>query len=331
MIARSGLGAVLARVPTWSGVLVLTYHRIGTPGGRVHDPALWSATQEAFDDQLRYLARNSDVVSGDELPAALAARHGRHVALTFDDGYRDNYELAYPLLRAHRLSATFFLATGFIDRPRVAWWDEISWIVRSSPRAGIDAGEWLASPVHWGDGDRAPAVDRLVQRYWSVPAARGEAYVDWLASAGETGRADPAAAADTWLTWDMVREMRAGGMAFGAHTVDHPLLARCTPQRQTAEIGGSVARVSEQLGEPVSLFAYPVGGRSTFDAITRACLREAGITHAFSFYGGHHRAGQRDPLDIPRAFVAPTVAPQRFRARVLMPQVFARPLPEPVA
>jgi O-antigen/teichoic acid export membrane protein/peptidoglycan/xylan/chitin deacetylase (PgdA/CDA1 family) len=324
---RTGLGSILARVPAWRGVLVLTYHRIGSPDGGVHDPALWSTTQEQFDAQLRFLARHVDVVSGDELPDVLAQRRGRHVALTFDDGYRDNYELAYPVLRSHGLPATFFLPTGFLDRPHVAWWDEISWIVRSSPREAIDADGWLPAPVRLGAGDRGPAARALVERYWSLPAARAEAYVDWLARACGTGRADPAAAASTWMTWEMVREMRAGGMAFGAHSVDHPVLARCTGAAQAREIGGSVARVRDQLGEPVSLFAYPVGARGTFDDTTRARLRDAGITHAFSFYGGHRRPGGQDPLDIPRAFVGPAISPARFRARVTLPQVFARPLP----
>jgi O-antigen/teichoic acid export membrane protein/peptidoglycan/xylan/chitin deacetylase (PgdA/CDA1 family) len=328
-LERTGLGSILARVPAWRGVLVLTYHRVGRPGGGVHDPALWSATQEQFDAQLRFLARHVDVVSGDELPDVLAQRRGRHVALTFDDGYRDNYQLAYPVLRAHGLPATFFLTTGFLDRPHVAWWDEISWIVRSSPREAIDADGWLPAPVRLGAGDRGAAARALVQRYWSLPAARTEAYLDWLARACGTGRADPAAAASTWMTWEMVREMRAGGMAFGAHSVDHPLLARCTSDAQALEIGGSVARVREQLGEPVSLFAYPVGARGTFDDTTRARLRDAGITHAFSFYGGHQRAGRQDPLDIPRAFVGPAISPARFRARVALPQVFARPSPLP--
>jgi O-antigen/teichoic acid export membrane protein/peptidoglycan/xylan/chitin deacetylase (PgdA/CDA1 family) len=310
-IQRTGLGAALTRMPMWRGVLVLNYHRIGTFDGGVHDPGVWSASEEDFDAQLRYLARHAEVISGDDLPDALAAPRGRRVALTFDDGYRDNYELAYPALRAHGLPATFFVATGFIDRPHVAWWDEISWMVRSSPR---------------GEGDDA-AARAAIERYWSLPAAEAEGYLDQLAIECETRRADPRAADDEWMTWDMVREMRAGGMAFGAHTVDHPVLARCTSERQALEISGSTTRLAEELGEPVSLFAYPVGTRSSFDDTTRAHLRDAGVSHAFSFYGGHARAGAPDPLDIPRTYVGPSISPSHFRARLALPGIFARPAP----
>jgi O-antigen/teichoic acid export membrane protein/peptidoglycan/xylan/chitin deacetylase (PgdA/CDA1 family) len=326
-IDRSGLAAVLARVPAWRGVLVLTYHRIGSPDGGVCDPALWSASEEQLDAQLRYLARNTEVVSGDDLPAALDAARGRRVALTFDDGYRDNYERAYPLLRAHGLPATFFLATGFLDRPHVAWWDEIAWMARASTRESVDGEDWLAQPLRLGTSDRVAAARVLVERYWALSEARTEEYLDWLADACGTGRAPRDAADETWMTWEMARELRAGGMTLGAHTVDHPVLARCSAERQAREIGGSVARLREQLGEPVSLLAYPVGARGTFDDVSRACAREAGITHAFSFYGGHRRPGGADGLDVPRVWVGPSLSPARFRARVVLPQVFARPAP----
>jgi lipopolysaccharide exporter len=305
-IELSGLGAILARVPAWRGVLVLGYHRIGRPGQGVHDERLWSATEEDFDRQLRFLARHVQVVSGDELPAALEEPTGRHVALTFDDGYRDNYELAYPLLRAHGLPATFFVATGFLDRPHVAWWDEIAWMARASRRPGLES------------------VQALLDIYQGLPEQGTEAFLDWLAIASGAGRADPLAASTTWMTWDMVREMRRGGMAFGAHTVDHPVLARCPIERQRREIEESATRLHDELGEATTMLSYPIGGHDAFDLRTRACAHEAGITHAFSFYGGHQRPSGLDRLDIPRAYVSPTLSAPRFRATIELPHVFAR-------
>jgi lipopolysaccharide exporter len=306
-IERSGVAAVLSRVPTWRGVLVLCYHRIGRPGPGVHDPRLWSATQEDFDGQLRFLSRNVEVVSGDELAAALEAPRGRHVALTFDDGYRDNYELAYPVLRAHGLPAVFFLATGFIDRPHVAWWDEIAWMVRGT--------------------DQEAATEALLDSYQQLPTELADAFLDRLAAQAGSGRADPTAACTTWMTWDMVREMQRGGMTFGAHTVDHPVLSRCSTERQQQEIDDSVARLRHELGRQPTMFSYPVGGRAAFDDRTRAYLRDAGITHAFSFYGGYVSRGGFDRLDLPRAYVSPTISAARFRARVTLPRVFCRPAP----
>jgi O-antigen/teichoic acid export membrane protein/peptidoglycan/xylan/chitin deacetylase (PgdA/CDA1 family) len=325
-IERSGLGAVLARVPAWRGVLVLGYHRIGAPVPCAHDTALWSATQEEFDRQLSFLKRRADVVSGDDLPAALEARRGRQVALTFDDGYRDNHDLAYPVLRANGLPAVFFLATGFLDRPRVAWWDEIAWMVRSSPHSELEPGDWLSAPVPLADVPRQAAIRTVASAYGRLDESDTEAFLGWLGRASGSGRADPVHAASTWMTWDMVREMRRGGMAFGAHTVNHPVLARCSVARQRREIADSAARIRDELGEATTLLSYPIGSRISFDERTRACAREAGITHAFSLYGGYQRTGRLDPLDIPRTFVGPSRSPARFRAGVALPQLFARPI-----
>ena len=331
VLERSRAGAVLARIPTWRGVLVLGYHRIGRPGDGVHDMRLWSATADDFAEQVRFLTRQVEIVSGDELPEALGSRRGRRVALTFDDGYRDNYDTAYPVLRSHGVPAVFFVATGFLDRPRVAWWDEIAWMVRSSRRPVLEPGAWLTAPLACDRPGRDAAIRTLGAIYVRLPAERAGPFLEWLASATGSGRADAAAAASTWMTWDMVREMRAAGMTFGAHTVDHPVLARCSVERQRREIAGSVTRLHDELGQPPTLFSYPIGAPGTFDARTRACLREAGITHAFSLSGGYQRPGALDPLDIPREHVSPTRSPERFRAAVTMPRAFCRPAKQAAA
>ena len=182
-IERVGIGALLARVPTWRGVVVLGYHRIGRPGNGVHDTSLWSATQEDFDQQLRFLARHMQPVSGDELPRALAEPRGRHVALTFDDGYRDNYELAYPALRAQGVPAVFFVATGFLDDPHVAWWDEIAWMVRSSTRRELAPADGPAMRLPLQGPNREAAILTLLDAFQRLPQERTGAFLDWLAAA----------------------------------------------------------------------------------------------------------------------------------------------------
>jgi peptidoglycan/xylan/chitin deacetylase (PgdA/CDA1 family) len=115
LLHRSHGGAVLRLAPAWSGVLILNYHRIGYAESAPFFRDAISATPHEFDAQLAFLARNADVVAGADLPEVLRAGRGRHVMITFDDGYRDNYEIALPLLKLHGLAATFFLCTGLLD------------------------------------------------------------------------------------------------------------------------------------------------------------------------------------------------------------------------
>jgi peptidoglycan/xylan/chitin deacetylase (PgdA/CDA1 family) len=301
---------LLRRLPTWRGVLVLNYHRVGDSTGSPFDHALWSATADGFDAQLALLARETDVVGPEDVDALARGGRGRHVLITFDDGYRDNYEIALPLLRAHGLSATFFLATGFLDRPHVAWWDEIAWMTRNATKPLPGGGDAVGK--------------RLTHEYKHLPAERTAAFLDEIAEQTGAGRCDAAAAAGMWMSWDEARELRDAGMSIGGHTVTHPVLGQLDEPQQRAEIGGCRERIGAQLSEPMRWFSYPVGFPGSFDATTQRLLGEHGVELAFSFYGGWQRAGALDPFDVPRVYVGPKLTQARLHAMLRMPQLYAR-------
>lgn len=317
--------ALLARLPLWRGVLTLNYHRIGDPAGTAWDPSLWSATADGFDAQLAFLTRHADVIGPADLPDVVAAGRGRHVLITFDDGYRDNYEIAFPLLRRHRLSATFFLTTGFLDRPHPSWWDEIAWMVRHATAPAVPAAGWLEADIPLAGRDPVAAARPLTHVCKHLPADRIEAYLDFLAEATGAGRCPSGAAAELWMTWEMAREMRDGGMAIGGHTVTHPVLAHASPQQQQEEVAHCARRLREELDLEMRWFSYPVGFPGSFDATTRAALARHGVELAFSFYGGYGRYRRWDRYDIPRVYVSPALDRRQLHAVLRAPQLFARP------
>jgi peptidoglycan/xylan/chitin deacetylase (PgdA/CDA1 family) len=301
----TGLGALLRR-RSWSGVVVLNYHRIGTGEGSPYDRAVWTAGADAFDAQVRFVVRHFDPIGPGDLAEAARERRGRHAMITFDDGYRDNYDVALPILLSHGAHATFFVTTGFIDDRRIAWWDEISWMA-----------EMAARPE---------SIDVMNNRYKSLPGDEAERYLDRLADStgiGRHGRAD-----DMWMTWDMLRDIRDAGMSIGAHTVTHPVLANQTRQRQQWEIGTSKRRLEEELGGPVTAFSYPEGTRAAFDGATRAALAAHGFKLAFSFYGGHRGFSAWDPYDVRRTTVSPRTPHALFKQMLTLPNVFVRSSPD---
>lgn len=302
----------------WHGVLGLNYHRIGDGRASRFDRGLWSATVDGFDRQLGWLKARFDVIAPRDIPDALRVRRGRHALVTFDDGYEDNFSAAFPVLRRHGLPASFFVATGFVDRPRLPWWDEIAWMVRSSPRAGVEVPGFLA-PVAYDEPDRERAIRALLRTYYHLPASRGAAFLEAAGVATGSGRFPDGDGGRVWMTWDELREMKAGGMTIGGHTVHHPILSRMPRDDQWREISGCARRLEAELGEPMRAFAYPGGLRDAFDADTRACLREAGVQAAFSYYGGFRPPSAWDDLDIPRIAVEQHMTFAEFRAEVLAP------------
>jgi len=322
ILAYSGLGRLSAGLAPPGGILVLNYHRIGDGGASPYDRELWSADAEAFDAQMAMLARDCDVISPADIDT-VAGRKGRHVLVTFDDGYLDNYEVAYPILRRHGLPATFFIATGFIDRPRLPWWDEIAWRIRTTTATHLDLHPWLPEPLEPGRGHDA-AIGAILRAYKSLPIAESERMLERLR--GETGLETPARIDGMWMDWNHIREMADGGMTIGGHTNDHPVLSRLPVERQREEIETCAARIREETGRPMEYFAYPVGSPWAFDDDTVACLEAVGVRRAFSYYGGHAHPGS-PRFDTPRMAMERYIELPDLAAMLWAPRLFCRPDP----
>jgi peptidoglycan/xylan/chitin deacetylase (PgdA/CDA1 family) len=324
VLTRTGVGSVVHHLSRWSGVVVLNYHRIGDAGASQADRGLWSATAADFDAHVSTLASLFDIITPDELPDVVRRGTGRYAMITFDDGYADNYLSAFPVLRRRNVRATFFITTGFIDSRRNPWWDEIAWMVRNCRSGRIEISPWLDAPVVFDEPEREGAIRRLLRVYKGLPALRTAAFVEAVGDATGAGRS-PMAPDGTWMTWDMLREMRAAGMAIGGHTVNHPVLANLDADGQRSEVEGCLRRLREEIGEPIRSFSYPVGGHRAFDATTRRCLADAGVTYAFSYYGGVRRFGSEwDDHDVQRLPVERYMDRSWVRAMVTMPSAFAR-------
>lgn len=316
LLERSGLGALLRRMPLWRGVVVLGYHRIGDPGSTQLDRGVFSASAEDLDAQVELLARSFDVIALDDLEAAASRRaRGRAVMLTFDDGYADQADAAR-ILHAHGVPGTFFLTSGFLDGAGLAWWDEIAWMIRSSRRLRLTANPlWTGREMVFDGPDREGLVRSLLARYRTLAGEDREAFLDWLAESTGSGRAP--AERGPWMTWDDARELEGLGHRVGGHTVTHPIFALLDRETQRAEIAGGLERLRAELSGTVDSFAYPSGHPGSFDDATAELLRESGVRWAFSFRGGWQRPGRLEPFDVrrigvfsdhPTPLVAATVA-----------------------
>ncbi len=323
-LERTGLGAVLSStVGRWQGLLVLNYHRVGEAADSMLDRGIYSATQDEFDRQLDFLKRQFDVVGVSDLAQVMSER-GRAVLITFDDGYRDNYEYAFPVLKRHGLPATFFLTSGFIDTTALAWWDEIAWMVHSSRERWLFPFDVLPELLTLSSpADRETAITRLLQVYKALPADETEKFLEDLGIRAGTGRGSPELARDLWLSWDMIREMDRGGMDIGGHTVSHPVLSRHSLEAQRHEIVESKERIEAMIGHPITAFSYPVGHPESFTEETKNLLIEAGYHWAFSFSGGFALPGKVDQLNVPRVAVAPHISHELFQSTCRLPWLFA--------
>jgi peptidoglycan/xylan/chitin deacetylase (PgdA/CDA1 family) len=213
-----------------------------------------------FDRMLAWLKVWFNVLPLGEAVQRLSAGAlpARAASITFDDGYADNHDVALPLLARHRLPATFFVATGFLDGGRM-WNDTVIEAFRRSTRDVVDLSS-LALGRHRLDGwaARRRAIEAVIRQTKYLPAARRLELTEELAVRVGVRPRD-----DLMMSSDQVRALRRAGMQIGAHTVTHPILARLDPAATTEEIVAGRRTLESLLGERVGLFAYPNGRAGT--------------------------------------------------------------------
>jgi len=178
----------------------------------------------------------------------------RAASITFDDGYADNYQNALPILKQHGLTATFFIATGFLDGGRM-WNDSVIETLRAHQADSIDLGHLGLAILPLGTmEEKRSSIAKLLSTLKYLPVREREIVANQIVEA--TGSIVPN---DLMMTSTQVVAMRSAGMQIGAHTVSHPILARTTTAEARKEIGDSKHQLEQLLGEDIALFAYPNG------------------------------------------------------------------------
>lgn len=310
---------------------ILAYHRvldIADEDAFAFDLELVSASARQFRAQMDLLRRHyhpirlRDVAEAWEQGRSLPSKS---VVVTFDDGYDDNYRVAFPILRELGVPATFFVSTGHIDSARVFAYD---WLVHmllqtSAARlriAEIDLDEpvpesrcarrALAARVldrlKWSDAGLQSEIIARLEREWSMPAAPGDA------------DCRP-------MSWDQLREMHAAGMEIGSHGIWHNMLAKLPDPEMRHEVGESKRMLDRELGVDTGVISYPVGGRDAYDDAVIAAARESGYRLGCSYVAGTSPCPRQPEFELRRLPIERDMDLAWFAALLGIPEAFTYP------
>lgn len=271
-------------------VIVIDFHSVVADSeGSVYPEPSVNLPVEDFRRILDFLTRYFKIVSLDEVVEALEAggMFARPVvALTVDDGFRDNYELLFPVLKEKGLPATIFLTAGLIATPERIWVDRILEAVAGTKNETIRVsrsavGEERVFPIKSLRQKQDAAVE-LLEWLKTLPVAERQArQKDIEDQLGYRPAGEP-----LMLNWEQIREMEKQGITFGAHTMTHPILSRMPHEEAAREIRESKALIERELGHPVRHFAFPNGGRDDFTPELGDYCRELGFNSVSSTVPG---------------------------------------------
>jgi peptidoglycan/xylan/chitin deacetylase (PgdA/CDA1 family) len=250
-----------------------------------------------FEDWMRWVRDWFHVLPLDEAVDRLADGRlpARAMAITFDDGYEDNVSVAAPILQRLGLSATFFIATGYLG-DGLMWNDRVIESVRASRLDALDLREAGGERHPLGDAaQRRAAIDAILRRIKHLPPAEREAAT--LALQGQCG---VSAMPRLMMAREQMRDLLAMGMQLGGHTVSHPILTRLSEDEARREIVQGREAIEAATGTRLRLFAYPNGvPDQDYAAVHARLVREAGFDAAVSTAWGAARAGS-DRFQLPR-------------------------------
>lgn len=287
-------GSRLPRVSRFFGSKfgILCYHRIGTEGV----PLFSRLDPHVFEAQMRYLKKSYRIVSLAQLYKELLEdrKVSPTIAVTFDDGYRDLYTYAFPVLRKYEIPATIYLIGRCMETGEAPWYDRIFIALAGFAHATIGL-----------------EMDCHCQFDLSTPALRAEAawkIVCYLRTISDTRRREWCAAFEQrmnppsnllegrMLNWDQVRTMQRGAVFFGAHTMTHPSVRQLESASFHEEFVHSKQILEAGLDSDVEHFAYPFGRSSDVSSLAQEFLANSGYRSAVTTMEGFNVAGSNPYL-----------------------------------
>lgn len=265
-------------------------------------------SSDRFRAEMHHLARTRPLVSMADIAAAHTGGQPlpeNAVAISFDDGFLNNYLQAWPILEEFGVPATIYVATGFIGTGRMVWSDRLE---NAFLDTGLDALDIAIGNIRLNypltnTNERVAAFLDVKAQCKRLPNDAKDSVIETVAQAlGASPSSDHPLYA--FMDWQHIREMNKSDLiSFGAHTIDHISLAKVAETEMRRQIDTSVRRLADELGEPSPFFSYPEGQSHDYNDAVIAYLRQRGFDHCPTAIDGGNDTTTTDPFHIRRIMV----------------------------
>jgi peptidoglycan/xylan/chitin deacetylase (PgdA/CDA1 family) len=264
-----------------NGVYCFNFHRIGDASNCKYDPNVFSCSAEDLEKHLHFIKNNFEIINQDhfiEIVNSGKAVDKRLAYITFDDGYLDNYELAFPILSAMNVPATFFVATGLIESKVIPWWDEIAWHIKQCNLDELSLPSWHKSIVLSGT-PLNKNIRVVLSQFKSTATPIEEQLVELRHITGLTLDHYES----EFLSWAQIAEMELAGMTIGAHSHSHRIFSSLTAEELSHELSHAKMLLEKKLTKKILSISYPVGNATTYNKYMFDEIESQGYKLAFTF------------------------------------------------
>lgn len=290
-------------------LFILIYHRV------LDEPDFMRSGEVdkvAFTWQMELLVKHFNVLPLDEALQRMQDNSlpSRAVSITFDDGYADNVSNALPILKQFNLTATFFIASGFLDGGRM-WNDTVIESIRNLQRPTLDLNEInLGLFTMTSKEQKNQAAQNIIGKIKHLSFDERNQYVNYIATQSKN------LPNNLMMTSDQLKTLHQSGMDIGGHTVNHPILAKLDKQTVQWEIVENKCFLEKLLDTKLKIFAYP-NGKPEIDYLQQQmeCVAQAGYVASVSTQWGV-ATGTSNMLELPR-FTPWDTSPVKFLLRMI--------------
>lgn len=299
----SGADRLLAPMTRGNGVIFMMHHVSPEPPAEFEPNRILKITPAFLDEVIRQVIANGyEIVSLDgvhERLNGIVQPERPFACFTFDDGYRDNREHAYPIFKRHNAPFAIYVPTDYADGVGDLWWLVLEEVLRRSPEVAVQRTGGLRVYSSRTTAEKNAAFDDI---YWwlrDIPEHRARQVVSDLARCAGIDAGD--ICRRLVMTWDELRALASDPLVtIGAHTHGHYALAKLDAAAARSELAGSVARIERELGRTCAHFSYPYGdeasaGEREFTLATEIGLKTAVTTRKGLIHSGMHSSATRLP------------------------------------
>jgi peptidoglycan/xylan/chitin deacetylase (PgdA/CDA1 family) len=284
---------------------ILMYHRVMNENDREKEylqPGLY-VSRKIFEKQIAFLSKKYNLIRLKELTDLITGKHhipSSSLVITFDDGWRDNYLRAFPILKRHGAPAVIFLTTDFIGGENVFWFLKAS-ILMTGIKLSREELSGLIAGYEDGEepGDTGPELsdrDWFIERLKKLEPGKITAILKDLSTRNKQAD-DILKEGNSMLTWEEVLEMSKEGIDFGSHGCSHRIMPGLSDAEIKRELTESKSIIERELGGKVDLFAYPNGD---YDTHIKDLVKSCGYICALATIGKKEPRGNADLYSLRR-------------------------------